>query len=388
MTPQLFSTIGYVSVGLWAVMLLLWGLHAIVRPRRWLCHAALVVGVAAYVLAVVNSRSYVNRIQVDRSEALAAVQARAEAARKAAEAARADEVAQVRFAEDGATDFLDEGGMDDADRKYMASFDEEGVPAWKKQKKTRSQTRERDDSLVAMLDAGAGEGDKGVNADVLEKAAAEPIMMSEKEQMLANRLDRLNLRLIRWLILIGVGIVVLDYLKRMNSYEEAYLPLPLPSAWVNGLTPLPPVRTWPRKPRRPLPEELSWLTRRGDTFLYLADRRDAVARVPEQTWRMPRRRLGPVDIIHVTDEYPVAADFVFETLWYGRSSFVVDSAARSGRMLARIMELLEERKTSCARVRQTVHVVWDLQSPVREETVAEFERLGRATGVVLVKRAG
>jgi len=385
MNPQLFSTIGYVSVALWVAMLLLWGLHAVVRPRRWLCHVALVVGVAAYVLAVVNSRTHVNRVQVDRSEELAAAQARQEAARKVAEAARAGEVAQVRFAEDDATDFLDEGGMDDADRKYMASFDEEVVPEWKKEKKTRSATPKQDDSLEAMLDT-SSEEEKGIDAGAVEKAAAEPIMMPEKRRMLANRLDGLNLKLIRWLILIGVSIVVLDYLKRLNSYGEAYLPLPLPSRWVNSLTPLPPVRTWPQKPRRTVPEELDWLTRKGDTFLYLVDSREAAARVPEQAWRVPRSRLGAVDIIHVTDAYPVAGDFVFETLWYGRSSFVVDSAERATALLDTMLELLERRKASRAHVRQTVHVVWDLQRPPPERAVAEFERLGRATGFVLVTK--
>ncbi len=385
MTPQLFSTIGYASVALWVVMLLLWGLHAIVRPRRWLCHMALVVGVAAYMLAVVNSRTYVNRIQVDRSEELAAAQARQEAARKMAEEARSGEVAQVRFAEDDATDFLDEGGMDDADRKYVASFDEEVVPEWKKEKKTRSQTRKQDDSLDAMLDTSAGE-EKGVDAAVVEQAAAEPIMMPEKQTMLANRLDGLNLKLIRWLMLIGVGIVVLDYLKRLNSYNEAYLPLPFPSRWVNSLTPLPAVRTWPQKPRRGVAAELDWLTRKGDTFIYLTDRKEAAIRVPECLWRVPGWSLGPVDIIRVTDRYPVAEDFVFETLWYGRSSFVVDSPERATALWETMLELLERRKASRAHVRQTVHVVWDLQSPPPKEAMAVFERLGRATGFALVMK--
>jgi hypothetical protein len=384
MMPNIFSTIGYASVALWTLMLLLWGLHAIVRPRRCLCHLALVVGVAAYVLAVVNSRTYVNRIQVDRSEELAAAQSRIAAARKTAEEARAGEVAQVRFAEDNAADFLDEGGMDDADRKYMATFDESVVPEWKKEKKTRSATPKLDDSLDAMLDA-SSEEEKGVDAGDVEKAVAEPIMMPEKQVMLANRLDGLNLKLIRWLIAIGLGVVALDYLKRMNRYDEAYLPLPLPSRWVNGLTPLPAVRMWPRRPRRTMLEELGWLLRRGDTFLYLTDDSKAAARLPERTRRLSWLRLGLVDIIHVGDDL-VAPDFVFETLWYGRSSFVVDSAARSEKLLARIMALLEARKASRAHVRQTVHVVWDLQTPPREETVAEFEPLGRVTGFALVMR--
>ena len=59
-------------------------------------------------------------------------------------------------------------------------------------------------------------------------------------------------------------------------------------------------------------------------------------------------------------------DFVFEALWFGRSSFVVDSAARAEQMLSRFIELLEKRKTTRARVSQTVHIVWDLKTPIPE----------------------
>lgn len=393
MTPQLFSFWGYLSVGLGLAVPLLWLLHKLFRPRRWLCHYAVVVAVVALVCATINSRAYVNRIQIDRSEQLAAIQAKQEAARKAAEAARSDDVAQVRFAEDGAGDYLDEGGMDEADRKYMDSFDkappqagEQGEPEWK-QRKVRSQTRTEDDSLEAMLDTTTGE-EKGVEADFVEKEAAEPIIMPERQVRLANRLDGLNLKWIRLLILAGLGLVVFDYLSRFNSYEEAYLPLPLPSGWVSSLTPLPAVQGWPIPPRRALPEELTWLLRRGDMFLYVTDDKQAAALLPEQAWRIPRLRLGAVDIIHVTDDAPVAADFIFETLWYGRSSFVVDSAARATALLARSMDLLAARKANRAHVRQSVHIVWDLPTPLPQETVDAFERLGRATGIVLVLRAG
>jgi len=383
---QLFSTLGYVSVALWLAVPVVWLLHAIIRPRRWLCHLALGVAMLAYVPAKINSLTYVNRIRIDRSEEIAAAQARQEAARKAAEASRAGEVAHVRFAEDDAGDFLDEGGMDEADRKYMASFGEDAVPEWKKEKKVRTATPKQDDSLEAMLDTSTEE-QKGVDAVVAAQAAAEPIMMPEKQKLLANRLDGLNLKLIRWLILIGAGVVVWDYLKRVNRYEEAYLPLPLPSKWVNDLTPLPPVRTWPKPQRRTLPEELAWLVRKGDTFLYLTDDKQAAAALPEQTWRMPRLHVGPVDIIHVTGGRPVGDDFIFETLWYGRSSFVVDSAARAGPLLARILDLLAERKASRACTRQTVHLVWDMPAPPAVNTLQTFQRLAAATGFSLVVRA-
>ncbi|MGY8994712.1 MAG: hypothetical protein ACKVK8_11275, partial [Rhodospirillales bacterium] len=114
MISNYFSIAGYLSIALWLVVPILWLVHAVRRPRRWICHYAVIVAVAALFFATINSKTYVNRIQIDRSEEIEAAQARQAAARKAAEESRAGEVAQVRFAEDGASDFLDEGGMDDA----------------------------------------------------------------------------------------------------------------------------------------------------------------------------------------------------------------------------------------------------------------------------------
>lgn len=82
---------------------------------------------------------------------------------------------------------------------------------------------------------------------------------------MASRLDGLNLNLTRLLIVLGVCIVVMDYLRRGNIYTEAYFPLPLPSNWVNGLTPILPEMTRPDPPRRTVPQELAWLIKRGDS---------------------------------------------------------------------------------------------------------------------------
>jgi hypothetical protein len=387
MISNYFSIAGYLSIALWLVVPILWLVHAVRRPRRWICHYAVIVAVAALFFATINSKTYVNRIQIDRSEEIAAAQARQAAARKAAEQSRAGEVAQVRFAEDGASDFLDEGGMDDADKKYMATFDESVAPDWKKEKKARSQTSTEDDSLEAMLDT-SREKEEGMATEAVEGSVAEPIMMPEKQMMLANRLDGYNLKLIRWLILIGLGVVVVDYLKRVNCYNDAYFPLPLPSRWANSLTPAETVQTWLSTSRRTIQEELAWLAQRGDTFLYVTDDEAAAAQLPEQLWRLSRPERMPMDIIHVTADNAVDDDFVFETLWYGRSSFVVDSAARAESLLARMMELLGERKASRAQVRQNVNVIWDLETPLAEETLQAFERLGQATGLVLVTKAG
>ena len=115
MNWELFSPIGYASIAVWLCMPLLWFINMFRRPRSWLCHVALVLGVAAYVLARINSETYINLIQVDRSQEIQEQLDRQEVARQAATQARKNEVAQIRFAEDGTDDFLDQGGMDAAD---------------------------------------------------------------------------------------------------------------------------------------------------------------------------------------------------------------------------------------------------------------------------------
>ncbi|MFO7822081.1 MAG: hypothetical protein R6V56_08535 [Lentisphaeria bacterium] len=385
MPINLFNTFGYLSIVLWLTMLLLWALHFIRRPRRWLCHVALVVGLLAFICAKINSVTHVNRIQIDRSEQIAEAQARMDAARRKAEKAQADDVAQIRFAEDDANDYLDLAGMEDSDRKYIESFEESATPEWKKEKQQRSGTRRQDDSVEGLLDTSEEQGGMETGTLKDEAAEADPIMMPEADVMMANRLDALNLQLVRWLLLIGVGVVLFDYLRRLNVYQEAYLPLPLPSKLVNGMTPMPPARTRPAKPRRSMPEELKWLIRRGDAFVYLTDGSAAADAVPDTMHRLPYQK-GPVDIIRLNDkDEQIEDDFVFETLWFNRASFVVSSENRAEQMLQHFVEKLHGRQATRAEARQTVHVVWDRNKPIPESLCSEMITLARDTGWSVMK---
>lgn len=379
-----FNIFGHISVLLWMLMLVLWLVHVLKRPRRWWCHLAVITGLISLICAEINSATYVNRIQIDQSEEIAAAQARREAARKAAEDARKGEVAQIRFAEDDGDDFLDTAGMDEADKKYLenagriaAGMDKE--PAWKREKKQRSGPRE-DNSLEGMLNPEA-ENDQGLATDQLvDSEAIEPVVMSAEDHYAANRLDALNLRWIRILILLGIVFVIVDYIRRLNVYREAYLPLPLPSSLVNSMLPMPAVWSRPDNPRRSLPEELSWMSRRGDAFVYLTDDETKAARIPHQTKRLciggPR-----VDVLQPGPDNPlIDDDFIFEGLWYNRASFLIDSATRVEEFLRYLMSRLRERRATRARVHQTVHIVWDLQTAIPAEIRPELTKLAAATG--------
>lgn len=382
MNWEIFSPIGYASIALWLCMPLLWLLHLLLRRRGWLVHVALLLGVMAMIAAKINSYTYVNRIQVDRSEQIQEQLARQEIARQAATDARADEVAQIRFAEDGAGDFLDSAGMDESDLKYLQSFSDDAKPDWKKEKKQRSDDTV-DDSLESQI--GATDQQEGAESDApIEDEAVDPILMSGSDKLAADRLDTANLMIIRALLWLGVAIVVVDYFRRANSYDLAYFPLPLPSRWVDAITPREPVTVRSHLPRRTLLEELHVFAQRGESFVYVTDSADASAKAATTIHRLP---LGfwPVDVLNVAEfNGKMDNDFVFETLWYGRNSFVVDSPDRAEPLLARFMELMAERRTTRARVKQTVHVVWDIATPISEQTRHRFANLGRATGYTLL----
>ena len=53
-------------------------------------------------------------------------------------------------------------------------------------------------------------------------------------------------------------------------------------------------------------------------------------------------------------------------------------------MLVRFMELMADRRTTRARVKQTVNIVWDVATPIAEETRHRFAKVGRSTGYTLL----
>ncbi|BCX46278.1 hypothetical protein HAHE_01860 [Haloferula helveola] len=364
-----FNIFGYLGVLLWLSMPLLWMVHSRMKPRRWLCHVALVVGLVALMFAELNSSGHVNRIQLDRTEELAAREAEQQAKVEAVLESRGDEVAQIRFAEDDGDDFLDQAGMDEADLKYMEKLRSGEDPAWKKEKKTRSGGSGEEGGLEDMI--GAVEETEGVDSETLDEAIEEdPIVMSAKDLETANRLDGLNLKVIRALLWIAVLVIIVDYLRRVNVYREAYLPLPLPSSWVNAAAPMPARVERPGTAERSLAQELQWLSRRGDSFLCVTDDGELAKSLPSQ---FPRPPLAPMELIRLeSGQEKLGDDFVFESLWHGRSSFVTGSVESAERMLGRFVELMKKRRETRAKVRQTVHVVWDAKRPISPELEAAF----------------
>lgn len=375
MNPNSFSVLGYLSVLLWLAVPLLWLLRHRIKTPGW---SALALALLAFTFATINSRSHVSRIQAEVIEVSPDALMLEAAKRKAVEEARSGEVADIRFAEDGADDFIDKAGMDDSDLKYLESLDESKEPAWKNRKKSRGEADQESDDLEDML--GGEEPTERLSTDALpeEKVTREPIIMSDAHVATALRLNSINLSASFYAILLGAVLLITDYLARANSYARAAFPLALPAAWRNAFTPLPAVVTRPEKPRRNLKDELAHLARRGDAFVCFTKDPSSL---PDSLATLGKSS-RPIDLLRV-DGDRISDTFIFESLWYRRSCFVVASPQRAQALFAEILRQLELRQSSRARTRCNVHLVWNLDQPPSEKDLATFERLAASTGFSL-----
>ena len=294
-----FSLTGYASVLVWSGCLILLVLHFIFKPRQTVCHSALAIVFVAFALAKHNSLAYVNKIQPDLSQQKAELEAKIAAKQQEVLDDRGTQVAQIQFAEDGRDEFLDRAGLDDEDLETIDQIREELTPGWKKEKKTRS--GHSPDS----------EGE-GMDTSLVEESIEdEPVTMLEIDMMRANQYDYLNLLIIKILIAVSVLVIIYDYLRRHNLYELAYFPIKIPSALANLITPYPPVIDRSRQPRRSVAEELAWLTKRGDSFVYFSSNPENIKKAEEILVPFSEKKKGYLQLIKTVNA-ECSDDFVFE----------------------------------------------------------------------------
>ena len=366
-----FSLSGYASVMALVLVFTLWVIHFIFKPQQIVCYLAMGMAIMAFSLGKHNSLTYVNKIQPDRSQQKAELEAKIAAEQQAVLDQRGEQVAQIRFAEDAEDEFLDRAGLDDEDLENLDNIREELTPDWKREKKKRS----------ASTDGSEGEGMD--TAAIEESAEPEPIVMLEADLMRANHFDYWNLQISKWCMGLGLLIILYDYIRRHNRYESAYFPLKIPSALANLVTPYPSVVDRSSKPRRSVPDELAWLTKRGDPFVYFSSNSANTKEVDEALVSFFGKKKNSLQIIK-TSTSAFTDNFAFESWWFGRSSVIVESKERSESMIGSFLDLLEGRSSTRARVRQTAHLVWDLDSPIPNEIKNRLEQLAARTGFSLL----
>ena len=366
-----FSLSGYASVMALVLVFTLWVIHFIFKPQQIVCYLAMGMAIMAFSLGKHNSLTYVNKIQPDRSQQKAELEAKIAAEQQAVLDQRGEQVAQIRFAEDAEDEFLDRAGLDDEDLENLDNIREELTPDWKREKKKRSASTE------------GSEGEGMDTAAIEESAEPEPIVMLEADLMRANHFDYWNLQISKWCMGLGLLIILYDYIRRHNRYESAYFPLKIPSALANLVTPYPSVVDRSSKPRRSVPEELVWLTKRGDPFVYFSSNSANTKEVDEALVSFFGKKKNSLQIIK-TGTSAFTDNFAFESWWFGRSSVIIESKERSESMIGSFLDLLEGRSSTRARVRQTAHLVWDLDSPIPNEIKNRLEQLAARTGFSLL----
>ena len=366
-----FSLSGYASVMALVLVFTLWAIHFIFKPQQIVCYLAMGMAIMAFSLGKHNSLTYVNKIQPDRSQQKAELEAKIAAEQQAVLDQRGEQVAQIRFAEDAEDEFLDRAGLDDEDLENLDNIREELTPDWKREKKKRSASTE------------GSEGEGMDTAAIEESAETEPIVMLEADLMRANHFDYWNLQISKWCMGLGLLIILYDYIRRHNRYESAYFPLKIPSALANLVTPYPSVVDRSSKPRRSVPDELVWLTKRGDPFVYFSSNSANTKEVDEALVSFFGKNKNSLQIIK-TGTSAFTDNFAFESWWFGRSSVITESKERSESMIGSFLDLLEGRSSTRARVRQTAHLVWDLDSPIPNEIKNRLEQLAARTGFSLL----
>jgi hypothetical protein len=372
-----FGAVGYLGIVVSLVVPVLWVVGRLRKGNPQPLLAAVGIAAVALACAQLNSSFYVNRLEPDRSAVEAAAKAAEEELRQrkmtALDATREQAAADIQFAEDAKDDSFDKAGLDDADLKYLDQIEEETAeaPAWKQQKKTRGEAASSDDSLEAEIDG--SDTARGMDTGKAEsQSQPRGTVVSDAAYATAHRVDRWNLWWARFLVIAAIAVLFYDWVRAANDYTRAYIPLPVPSGIVNTMRLLPSLVVRPQPPRRAMAEEMAWLLRRGDAFVYLAgtpaaaDRAEAALKPFEQQRR-------PVQVLRVGPRGETCSNrFVFEAVWYGRCSFIVDDPARAERLVKEFCIFLEERRGTRARVAQTVHVVWDLAAAVPPDKAAAF----------------
>lgn len=378
MNWQIFGIIGYLSVALGVAAIAVWLYHWF-RQHRFLPYIGLILAIAAVVGAKLNSTHHVSRIQTDPSIAQAKMAEEQRRKEQAMIDARSDEVDNIQFAEDAQDENLDTAGMDEVDLKYMKAIMGEDEPAWKKEKKQRGNAQQDDDSLESKI--GAKLKTEGADVAALEEEQPpEPILLDEAAVVLSQKLDFWNLNFSKYVLIIAFVILLLDYIRRANIYREAMWPLPLPSSWLHAFTPLPVVFHQPKTARRGIKDQLAWFTRRGDQWIYFTDRAGEVDSIKDSLKKLGKwpYHLDLIDVNERTDD-----EFVLESAWYGRASFISDNSERNLQLLGYSLSQLKHRRTTRARAAQYVHLVWDCQEELSSEAFEAFEERAAISRVSL-----
>jgi hypothetical protein len=344
-----FGVLGLLSVAAWTVAIVLMGVYAR-RKRQGYCLLVLVVAVVSVLLADANSTK-ISAIRLDQRDEMAAAQ---KAQRESAEAAG-------------------ESGSAAPVLQFAEGDPEEAVPAYRQKGKQARTAKKKVDSQAPVLQS--------------EEEKVEPERyMRQDDLMAANRLDRINLMIVRLMLLVAIGLVFWDYLAWFNATAESRWPLPVGGKWLDDLSrKTRAVLVRPGASPRMTPEAYAErIVRKGENILYFGDRDpwegNAYPRFKVwkwTLWSLPKLAYG-------LPGTPQGSEFALDAAWFGRYGVVIADEGVSRTLLADVFDLLEELRDTGAAARKTVHLMLDLPQVPSADELRTLIRTAGDTNVKVV----
>ena len=261
---QYFGVTGIFSVLLWlaACGCAVAGFAKYKDKRTRFVWLALLLAVLAFYGAKENS-SNVSAIDVDRTEELALARQRQQEQARRRETERRKELMFAEESVDEMRDWVEDGDEDtgEGEDDDASAAGESGVPLYQQRGPVER-------------DAGKKVEQKEIAESIeqTKKESAPPTKALPQEDVdRAQRWDKANLFLTRWILVLLIFLAVWDYLRRFNRTFDAFLPLPLAAPWLDRFSKKKHTIQMQGVDRHRLGDYLRDFVRRGETFIYFGD---------------------------------------------------------------------------------------------------------------------
>lgn len=196
-----------------------------------------------------------------------------------------------------------------------------------------------------------------------------------------HRIDKITLFCTRFLVWLAAFLVILDYLKRLNSTFDCYFPLPLASRALDAIAPKTPAG-WGQEEQ--VKQFLENTVRKGETFILFTEEDS----LPQDT--LPRISVRGIPLLSLkkitcsSENMPFDNDYIFESAWFNRYCFVIEGSDIAQKTLDDLIEFLSTRRTVFARARKTVNIVWALETTLEKDEIEELSFLCKETNYRLI----
>lgn len=210
--------------------------------------------------------------------------------------------------------------------------------------------------------------------------------MRQADLLAANQLDRVNLMIVRLILLIAAGLVLWDYLAWFNATADSRWAFPIAGKWLDDLFGKShAVLVHSRTDSRMTPEKyLERMVRKGENVIYFGDHdpwtdtvcpRIKVRKWP--LWSLPK-------LVYGAAGSPKGSEFALDAAWFGRYGVVITQNLEAVSLFEDMVGIILERHDTGASARKTLHIVWDFIELPSQETIASLIRAVRDTNVKLV----